>query len=95
MTVTAQNRYLDVAATHPTPTGGQPTVFAIDVERRQNTRGIWTDLAGTPDSVDTIAENADPDATISDYRTAPHRTYEYRITAYGDNGTAITTPWTS
>jgi hypothetical protein len=74
---TAQNGYINVAVTNPTPTGSQPTVSSNDLYRRALGESTWERIATG------IAANG----FYNDYAIASGTTYEYKFTAIGDNGT--------
>jgi hypothetical protein len=74
---------ITVQATHPTPTT-EPTVTSMDVHRRVTADG--------GDGI-RIAAGIAPTGTHVDYTVASEVDYEYRVRAYGDNGTSVYSTW--
>jgi hypothetical protein len=68
---------ISVTITNPTPAAGEPTVTSNDLYRRKSGETAWTRIAtGIP-----------VNGSYNDYAVASGVTYEYKVTAYGDNTT--------
>ena len=80
--------------TNPTPAGDEPTVTSNDVYVRVAAGGR-PDIGRTvADDGIRIATGVTPDGTYTDRAVAGGTSYEYRIRAYGDNGTSTYGAWT-
>lgn len=77
---------LSVTATHPAPTGSQPTVAYVDIYRRK--------VGDASDGARYATQQA-AGGTWTDYRVASGQGYEYRVLAVGGNGTATYSAWTA
>ncbi|MFD1675403.1 hypothetical protein [Alicyclobacillus fodiniaquatilis] len=71
--------YIAVIITNPAPTGKEPTVASNDIYRRKSGAASWTRIAtGMPIN-----------STYPDYAVASGQSYDYKVTATGNNGTTI------
>lgn len=75
---------ITIGATHPTPTGDEPTVTTMDIFRRVTADG--------GDGI-RVAAGVAPDGSHIDYLVASGVDYGYRVRAFGDNGTSIYSSW--
>jgi hypothetical protein len=73
-----------VTATHPTPTGTQPVVVAMDVHRRVTADG--------GDGI-RVARDVSPVLPWTDHTPASGVDYSYRVAAVGANGTSTFSLW--
>lgn len=73
-----------VQASHPTPSGAEPTVTSVDVYRRVTTTG--------GDGI-RIAAGLTPTELYTDWAPASGVDYGYRVKAHGDNGTTAWSAW--
>lgn len=71
---------------HPSPSGGEPTVTSVDWYRRETAEG--------GDGV-RIAAGLAPAAVLDVYTSKSGVAYEFRVVALGDNGTTSTSAWTA
>jgi hypothetical protein len=78
LTATAQNGYIRVAVTNPTPQGSQPVVAYNDIYRRETGTTNWV----------RIATNVPNNGSYDDYAAASGKQYDYKVTAVGNNGTS-------
>lgn len=78
ISLTQNTGYIGLAITNPTPTGGQPTIAYNDVYRRNTGTTSWTRIATN------IANNG----TYNDYAVASGQSYDYKVTAVGNNQTS-------
>lgn len=74
-----------ITATHPTPTGSQPTITAMDVYRREGSSGEGF----------CVAADVAPGGSFIDYAVASGVAYQYRVEDTGDNGTSTFSAWVS
>lgn len=75
-----------VQSSHPTPSGGQPTVVSQEVWRRR-TNEPTTELR--------IAKDYPPGSVFVDYTPASGVDYEYRVVAVGSSGATSESAWFS
>lgn len=74
-----------IAATHPTPTGSQPTVTGFDLYRR---------TVGDTSTGIRVAANVAPTSSFVDWSVASGTAYEYRALDLGNNNTSTYSAWT-
>lgn len=74
-----------VQPSHPAPAGDEPTVTSVDLWRRE------TSDAG---SEDRIVAGAAPSSPLDVYSSRSGVSYEFRLRAYGENGTSSWSAWT-
>lgn len=83
MTTRDTDATITVLITNPAPTGGQPSVTAHDLYRRENGAGEGIRIAaGLP-----------PGTSYVDRTPAAGVDYSYRVVAFGNNGTTSTSVW--
>lgn len=70
--------YIQVAVANTAPSGSEPTVSYNDVWRRNTGTVEWT----------RVATQVPQNGTFDDYAVASGQSYDYRATAYGNNGTS-------
>lgn len=77
-----------VTLANPTPRVGRPVVVKVDVQRRV------LDETGNASPTLTVAAGIDPSGYL-DYDVRSGAEYDYRVLAYGDNGSTVLSDWAS
>lgn len=98
VTVTASsvNGYITVASSHPTPSGGQPTVTSADVFVRLSSAHNYPDLERPVGGAGIrIATGLTPGASWIDRACSSGIAYEYLVRGWADNGTFADSAWTA
>ena len=98
VTVTASsvNGYITVASSHPTPSGGQPTVTSADVFVRLSSAHNYPDLERPVGGAGIrIATGLTPGASWIDRACSGGIAYEYLVRGWADNGTFADSAWTA